>query len=100
MAAKKSNPRSYRGRATLKPMPATLTAQALIDATRKTTTSLDAETRADLAALLTHNDAAAKPQRVSAEAAIELLAQRGVRMARSKFDKLIVREFGRKWGSK
>lgn len=55
--------------------------------------------RVELEALMKHNAGAVRNQRVSAEAAIGMLATYGLRMARLKFEKLVLREFGRKWGN-
>ena len=54
----------------------------------------------ELAKIIAHNDQAPIRHRVAASAAIELLASHGIVMGRVKFDSVIVREFGRKWGSK
>jgi hypothetical protein len=84
MAAKKTKPSA---------------AQALIAKATAAKDALPARARAELAALMEHNDGATQAQRVSADAALAMLATLGVQMGRSKFDQVIKREFGRKWGA-
>lgn len=78
-----------------KPSPA----QQLIAKATAAKDALPLAARIELQALMAHNAEAVRNQRVSAEAAIGMLATYGLKMARLKFDKLILREFGRKWSS-
>jgi hypothetical protein len=73
-------------------------AERLIAATR-TEQRLPVSLRNALQKLLKHNDKHPWGKRVPAESAIKMLSDAGYPMARQKFDRLIAREFGRKWGS-
>lgn len=54
----------------------------------------------DLKKLLAHNDTAPRNRRVNAEQAMKLLAdEHGMRMSRSKFDRIVKQYLGRGWGN-
>ena len=62
--------------------------------------ALPTQARKALAELLEHNDEHPRGQRVSADAAMVMLRDMGLSMGRTKFDRIVKREFGRAWGSK
>lgn len=62
--------------------------------------NIPAPAKAELAKLLEHNDNAPHFQRVSALAAMEMLASFGVKLGRTKFDQVVQHNFGRAWGVK
>lgn len=61
---------------------------------------LPAEVLAEIETILHHNDAAPRHQRVSMDAVLEMLRELGHPMGHQRFDRVVVAEFGRKWGAK
>lgn len=74
-------------------------ADLIAQAKSKAETSLTDGAVRDLRLLLEHNDSVSRTLRVSAEAAIKMLAdEHGLKMARSTFDRIVKKTIGRGWG--
>jgi hypothetical protein len=74
-----------------------LTADTLIADAKQPRDALPDALRVELAKLMKHNDRAPRDKRVTVDAAIKLCAVHGYRCGESKFDRMVRREFGRKW---
>lgn len=65
--------------------------------TKSTPYKLSPEVKTALKKFLTHNDSSARHERVTTEAAIRFLQERGLQCGVSKFQKIIKSNFGRSW---